>query len=47
MDKQSKAIKLFALIAKACHAFEKIGGSAEGRIHFSYKEKKPTCFSLR
>ena len=36
---ESKAMKLFALISKACHAFENIAGSARGHIRFSYKGK--------
>ena len=37
---ESKAIRLFSLMAEACHAFEKIAGTYTARIHFSYKGKK-------
>ncbi|NQU95807.1 MAG: hypothetical protein HQ549_06265 [Candidatus Omnitrophica bacterium] len=37
---ESKTLKLFTLMSEACHAFEKIAGTAGAHIRFSYKGKK-------
>ena len=37
---ESKTMKLFVLMSEACHAFEKIAGTAGAHIRFSYKGKK-------